>query len=183
MTAIIVLVGLLALGGAWVVLTTNTFIRARNKVDEAWRGIDVQLRRRHDLVPNLVETVKGYAAHENATVVAVTQARTAAMTAIIGSERRAAEAQLTGALAGIQVVAEEYPELRASERFRALQAELSEVEDQIQASRRIYNSNVSTYNTIIQVFPNSLVAGESYRARDPFQLDSPAERGVPAIAF
>ena len=105
------------------------------------------------------------------------------MTAIIGSERRAAEAQLTGALAGIQVVAEDYPELRASESFRALQAELSEVEDQIQASRRIYNSNVNTYNTTIQVFPNSLVAGESYRARDPFQLDSPAERGVPAIAF
>jgi LemA protein len=183
MTAIVLLVGFLIIVGVWIVLTTNTFIRARNKVDEAWSGIDVQLRRRHDLVPNLVETVKGYAAHENATLVAVTQARTAAMSAVIGSERRAAEAQLTGALAGIQVVAEEYPELRASESFRALQAELSELEDQIQASRRIYNSNVNTYNTIIQVFPNSLVAGSSYKTRDLFQLDSPAERGVPAIAF
>ena len=114
---------------------------------------------------------------------AITQARTAAMTAISGAERRAAEAQLTGALAGIQVVAEEYPELRASERFRSLQAELSALEEQIQAARRVYNSDVSTYNTIIQVFPNSIVAGSSYTPRDPFLLDSPAERGVPAVAF
>jgi LemA protein len=183
MTVIFVLAGLLALVGLWVVLTTNTFIRARNKVDESWSGIDLQLKRRHDLVPDLVDTVKGYAAHESATLAAVTQARSAAMTAASGPERRAAEAQLTGALAGIQVVAEEYPELRASENFRALQAELSELEDQIQAARRIFNSNVNTYNTVIQVFPNSLVAGRSYPPRDLFQLDSPAERGVPAVAF
>ena len=183
MTIVLIILGVLLLLGLIFILIRNSIIGSRNRVDEAWSGIDVQLKRRHDLVPNLVETVKGYAAHENATLVAVTQARTAAMSAVIGSERRAAEAQLTGALAGIQVVAEEYPELRASESFRALQAELSELEDQIQASRRIYNSDVSTYNTIIQVFPNSLVAGRSYTPRDLFQLDSPAERGVPAIAF
>ena len=183
MTIILVLVGLLALVGFWIVLTTNTFVRARNKVDEAWSGIDVQLKRRHDLVPNLVETVKGYAAHESATLAAVTQARTAALTAVSGSERRAAEAQLTGALAGIQVVAEEYPELRASENFQRLMAELSELEDQIQASRRIYNGNVNAYNTKLQLFPNSLVAGSKFTPRELFQLDSPAERAVPAIAF
>ena len=183
MTGFLVFAGLLALVGLWVVLTTNSFIRARNKVDEAWSGIDVQLKRRHDLVPNLVETVKGYAEHESATLVAVTQARSAAMSATTGAERRAAEAQLTGALAGIQVVAEEYPELRASETFRALQGELSELEDQIQAARRIYNSNVNAYNTRIQLFPNSVVAGKAYTARDLFQLDSPAERSAPAVAF
>src|SRR3954464_5771560 len=128
MTALYVVVGLAVLTGLWVVVTNNSFIKSRNKVDEAWSGIDVQLKRRHDLVPNLVDTVKGYAAHESATLAAVTQDRTAAMTAVSGPERRAAESQLTGALAGIQVVAEEYPELRASEGFRALQAELSELE-------------------------------------------------------
>jgi LemA protein len=183
MTGFILLAGLLVLFGLWAVLTTNTFIRARNKVDESWSGIDVQLKRRHDLVPNLVETVKGYAAHESATLVAVTQARTAAMSAFTGTDRGAAEAQLTGALDGLRVVSEEYPDLRASESYRELQRELSELEDQIQAARRIYNANVNAYNTIIQVFPNSVVAGKSYRARDLFQLDSPAERGVPAVAF
>ena len=105
------------------------------------------------------------------------------MSAATSAERSAAEAQLTGALDGIRIVAEDYPELRASESFRALQVELSELEDQIQAARRIYNANVNAYNTIIQVFPNSVVAGGSYTARDLFQLDSPAERGVPAVAF
>ena len=183
MTGFLAFAGLLALIGLWVVLTTNSFIRARNKVDEAWSGIDVQLKRRHDLVPNLVETVKAYAVHESATLAAVTQARSAAMSASTNGERSAAEGQLTGALAGIQVVAEEYPELRASESFRALQGELAELEDQIQASRRIYNANVNTYNTRIQVFPNSVVAGRSFTTRDLFQLDSLAERAVPAVAF
>jgi LemA protein len=183
MTAFLVLAGLLALIVLWAVLTNNSFIRARNKVDESWSGIDVQLRRRHDLVPNLVDTVKGYAAHEKATLAAVTQARSAAMSAGTDAERSAAEAQLTGALDGIRIVAEDYPELRASENFRALQAELSELEDQIQAARRIYNANVNAYNTRIQLFPNSVIAGRSFTARDLFQLDSPAERGVPAVTF
>jgi LemA protein len=184
MTAfLIVIAGLVALIVLWAVLTNNSFIRARNKVDESWSGIDVQLKRRHDLVPNLVDTVKGYAAHEQATLAAVTQARTAAMSASTGADRGAAESQLTGALDGIRIVAEDYPELRASESFRALQGELAELEDQIQASRRIYNANVNAYNTRIQVFPNSVVAGRSFTARELFQLDSPAERAVPAVAF
>jgi LemA protein len=183
MTGLLAFAGLLALVGLWVVLTINAFTRARKNVDAAWSGIDLQLKRRHALIPNLVDTVKACAEHETATLAAVTQARTAALSAMSGAERRAAEAQLTGALAGIQVVAEEYAELRGSERFRALQAELSEVEDQIQAARRAYNSEVKTYNTIIQVFPNTVVAGSTYTPRELFQLDSPAERGVPAIAF
>ena len=183
MTGIVLLAGLLVLFGLWAVLANNSFVLARNKVDEAWSGIDIQLRRRHDLVPNLVETVKGYAEHESATLVAVTQARTAAMSAFTGPERGATEAQLSGALQGLRVVAEEYPELRASDTYRLLQGQLSELEDQIQAARRIYNANVNAYNTVIQVFPNSLVAGDRYRARELFQLDSPAERAVPAVAF
>jgi LemA protein len=183
MNAILVLTGLLVLIGLWVVITNNSFIRARNKVDEAWSGIDVQLKRRHDLIPNLVETVKGYAEHESATLAAVTQARAVAMGAGSGEPRADAERHLTSALDGIRVVAEQYPELRASENFQRLMAELSELEDQIQASRRIYNGNVNAYNTKIQLFPNSLVAGSKFTPRELFQLDSPAERAVPAIAF
>ena len=183
MTVLLVVAGLLALIVVWVVVTNNSFIRARNKVDEAWSGIDVQLKRRHDLVPNLVETVKGYASHESATLAAVTQARSAAMGAGAGTERSAAEERLTSALDGIRVVAEQYPELRASENFQTLMAELSELEDQIQAARRIFNANVNAYNTRIQLFPNSLVAGAKFTPRELFQLDSPAERAVPAVAF
>ena len=183
MTVLLVVAGLLALIVVWVVVTNNSFIRARNKVDEAWSGIDVQLKRRHDLVPNLVETVKGYASHESATLAAVTQARSAAMGAGGGTERSAAEERLTSALDGIRVVAEQYPELRASENFQTLMAQLSELEDQIQAARRIFNANVNAYNTRIQLFPNSLVAGAKFTPRELFQLDSPAERAVPAVAF
>jgi len=183
MTVLLVVAGLLALLVVWVVVTNNSFIRARNKVDEAWSGIDVQLKRRHDLVPNLVETVKGYAEHESATLAAVTQARSAAMGAGAGSERSAAEERLTSALDGIRVVAEQYPELRASQTFQTLIAQLSELEDQIQAARRIFNANVNAYNTRIQLFPNSLVAGGKFTPRELFQLDSPAERAVPAVAF
>jgi len=183
MTVLLVVAGLLALIVVWVVVTNNSFIRARNKVDEAWSGIDVQLKRRHDLVPNLVETVKGYASHESATLAAVTQARSAAMGAGAGSERSAAEERLTSALDGIRVVAEQYPELRASENFQTLMAQLSELEDQIQAARRIFNANVNAYNTRIQLFPNSLVAGAKFTPRELFRLDSPAERAIPAVAF
>jgi LemA protein len=183
MTVLLVVAGLLALLAVWVVVTNNSFIRSRNKVDEAWSGIDVQLKRRHDLVPNLVETVKGYTSHESATLAAVTQARSAAMGAGAGTERSAAEERLTSALDGIRVVAEQYPELRASQNFQTLMAQLSELEDQIQAARRIFNANVNAYNTRIQLFPNSLVAGAKFTPRELFQLDSPAERAVPAVAF
>jgi LemA protein len=183
MTVLFVVAGLLALLALWVVVTNNSFIRSRNKVDEAWSGIDVQLKRRHDLVPNLIQTVKGYAEHESATLAAVVQARSAAMTAGAGPERAVAEERLGSALDGIRVIAEQYPDLRASESFQTLMAQLSELEDQIQAARRIYNANVNAYNTRIQLFPNTLVAGGKFTPRELFQLDSPAERSVPVVAF
>src|SRR3954465_15378472 len=153
MTVLYVVVGLAVLIGLWVVVTNNSFIKSRNKVDEAWSGIDVQLKRRHDLVPNLVESVKGYASHERGTFEKVTQARAAAMQASGPEESGKAESQLSSALGGLRVVAEQYPELRATENFQQLQRQLSELEDEIQASRRIYNSNVQQYNTRIQQFP------------------------------
>jgi LemA protein len=178
-----------ALGGAlvlliiWIVATWNSFVSARNKVDEAWSGVDVQLKRRHDLVPNLVETVKGYAAHERSTLTEVTAARSAAMAADDPQEAARAESALSSALGGIRALAEQYPDLRAAENFQGLQAQLAQLEDEIQASRRIYNSNVQNYNTRIQVFPNSLLSGSSFPAREFFELDSPAERLVPAVSF
>jgi LemA protein len=180
---LLVLAALAALATLWVVMTYNSFVRLRNKADEAWSGVDVQLKRRHDLVPNLVETVKGYAAHESSVLTEVTEARTQAMSTFAAGERPAAEARLSSALDGIRVVAEQYPELRASENFQRLQAQLAELEDQIQAARRIYNSNVNAYNTVIQLFPSSLVAGKSFTTRELFKLDSPSERAVPAVAF
>ena len=178
-----------AIGGAlvllivWIVATWNSFVAARNKVDEAWSGIDVQLKRRHDLVPNLVETVKGYAAHERATLTEVTDARSAAMRADDPAAAGRAESALSSALGGIRVLAEQYPDLRAAENFRGLQAQLTQLEDEIHAARRIFNSNVQNYNTRIQIFPNSLLAGSSFPAREFFELDSPSERNVPAVSF
>jgi LemA protein len=168
------------------VLINNSMISARNKCDEAWSGIDVQLRRRHDLVPNLVETVKGYAAHEQQTFSRVTDARAGAIAAENAppAERGQAESQLSAALGGIRAVAEQYPQLRAADNFLRLQAQLAEIEDEIQASRRIYNSNVQIYNTRIQVFPNSLVAARGdFQPREFFEIETPAEREVPQVSF
>ena len=182
-------VGLYLLAGAvvlfvlWAVLTYNALVSARNKVQEAWSGIDVQLKRRHDLVPNLVETVRGYAAHERAALEVTTVARAAAMTATGPARRSRAESALSGALGDVRAVAERYPALQAAEDFQRLQAQLAEVEDQIQAARRIYNSNVEHYNTRIQVFPNSVVAAGRFLPREFFEISEPAERAVPAVAL
>ena len=159
-------------------------VKGRNKVDEAWSGIDVQLKRRHDLVPNLVETVKGYAAHERETLQSVTVARLAAVEAEEPAAVERAEARLSGALGGIHALAEAYPQLRASDSFQQLEAELAGIEDEIQAARRIYNSNVQRYNTRTQQFPTVVVAGVlSFAPRDFFEVEAPAERAVPQVAF
>ena len=184
MVALYVILGLVALVGIWAVVTYNSMISGRNKVDEAWSGIDVQLKRRHDLVPNLVETVKGYATHEQQVFQNVTEARAKAMAATSPEQAGPAESQLSAALGGIRAVAEQYPDLRATENFQKLQGELSEIEDEIQAARRIYNSNVQIYNTRIQIFPNSIVAGMgSFQAREFFEIELPQEREVPRVAF
>jgi len=183
MTILIVVVALAVLIGLWWIAVYNSLISARNRVDESWSGIDVQLKRRHDLVPNLVETVKGYAAHEQTTLQEVTDARAQAMAATAPAEVGPAEARLGSALGGLRAVAEQYPDLRAAETFQQLMAQLSELEDEIQAARRIYNTNVEAHNTRAQTFPNSIVAGSRFPARQFFALDSPAERAVPQVGF
>ena len=181
---LIVIAALVILAVLYFILTRNSIIGSRNRVDEAWSGIDVQLKRRHDLVPNLVETVKGYAQHERETFEKVTQARAAAMQASGPAEAGPAEGLLTQALGGLRVVAEQYPELRATENFQQLSRNLSELEDEIQASRRIYNSNVQAYNTKIQVFPNSIVAGSGgFTAREFFEITDAAEREPAQVSF
>ena len=184
MTAVYIVLGVLALVGLWSVLAYNRLVKARNKVDEAWSGIDVQLKRRHDLVPNLVETVKGYAAHERETLQNVTEARLAAVEAGEPAAVERAETRLTSALGGINALAEAYPQLQASDSFQRLQAELGAIENEIQAARRIYNSNVQHYNTATQQFPTMLIAGTmSFAPREFFEVESPAERAVPQVAF
>ena len=184
MVIVLIVVGVLLLLGLFWVLVRNSIIGSRNRVDESWSGIDVQLKRRHDLVPNLVESVKGYATHERETFEKVTQARAAAMQASGPAQASAAEGMLSQALGGLRVVAEQYPELRATENFQQLMRNLSELEDEIQASRRIYNSNVQAYNTKIQIFPNSVVASSGgFTAREFFEITDEGERDAPDVTF
>jgi LemA protein len=162
----------------------NGIVSARNRVDESWSGIDVQLKRRHDLIPNLVETVKGYAAHEKEVFEKVSQARSAAIQAKGPAEAGQAEGMLTTALRGLFAVAEAYPQLRAVESFTQLQNELSNTEDQIAAARRIYNGNVQSYNTKIQSFPANLFAARfGFTKRDFFEIDEPADRQPVQVSF
>ncbi|MGN6258255.1 MAG: LemA family protein [Solirubrobacterales bacterium] len=181
---IIVVVAILILAVLYYVGKRNSIIASRNRVDESWSGIDVQLKRRHDLVPNLVETVKGYAAHESETFEKATKARAEAMQASSVADTAKAESKLTGALTELRAVAENYPTLRATENFQQLSRNLSELEDEIQASRRIYNSNVQSYNTSIQQFPGSIIANQGgFTPREYFELDDAAERSAPQVSF
>jgi LemA protein len=181
---IIVVVAILILAVLYYIAKRNSIIASRNRVDESWSGIDVQLKRRHDLVPNLVETVKGYAEHESATFEKATKARAEAMQASSVGETAKAESKLTGALTELRAVAENYPTLRATENFQQLSRNLSELEDEIQASRRIYNSNVQSYNTDIQQFPGSIIANQGgFTAREFFEIEDAAERNAPQVSF
>jgi LemA protein len=184
MTVVLIVIGLIVLIGLWYMLTRNSMIGSRNRVDEAWSGIDVQLKRRHDLIPNLVETVKGYASHERQTFEKVTEARADAMKAQGPAEASRAEGRLNAVLGDLRAVAENYPELRATENFQQLSRNLSETEDEIQASRRIYNSNVQAYNTKIQVFPNSVIANSGgFTPREFFEIEDASERTAPQVSF
>src|SRR5919204_2019920 len=184
MIAIIIIAVLVVLLILIFVGLNNSMIGARNRCDEAWSGIDVQLKRRHDLVPNLVETVKGYASHERETFQRVTEARAEAMKAQGPAEASAAEGRLSAVLGDLRAIAENYPQLRATENFQKLQNELTETEDEIQASRRIYNSNVQSYNTKIQVFPNSLIANSGgFTSREFFEISEAAEREPVQVSF
>jgi LemA protein len=184
MVIVLIVLGLLILAGLIYVFARNNMVGLRNRVDESWSGIDVQLKRRHDLVPNLVESVKGYATHERETFEKVTQARAAAMQASGPEEASKAESQLTSALGGLRVVAEQYPQLRATENFQQLQRQLTELEDEIQAARRIYNSNVQVYNTRIQQWPWSVIAKQGgFTAKPFFEIGDAAERETPQVSF
>ena len=184
MTTVWILVGLIVLVAIVYILMRNSIIAARNRVEEAWSGIDVQLKRRHDLIPNLVESVKGYATHERKTFENVTKARSQAMGASGVEEVGKAENALSAALGQLRVVAEQYPDLRATENFQQLQNQLSELEDEIQASRRIYNSNVQSYNTKIQQFPMSIVAKQgNFGDKEFFEIGDAAERETPQVSF
>src|SRR2546429_5548102 len=184
MVVLYIVIGIVIILGLYWLLTRNSIVPSRNRVDEAWSGIDVQLKRRHDLVPNLVETVKGYASHESEVFEKATKARAEAMSARGVGETAQAEQKLTGALTDLRAVAENYPQLRATENFQQLSRNLSELEDEIQASRRIYNSNVQAYNTKIQVFPNSIIAGQGgFQAKEFFEIEDASEREPVAVSF
>ena len=184
MVIVLIILGLLILAGLIYVFVRNNMVSLRNRCDEAWSGIDVQLKRRHDLVPNLVEAVKGYAAHESQVFERATKARADAMSARGVGDTAAAESKLSGALTDLRAVAENYPQLRATENFQQLQNELTNTEDQIAAARRIYNGNVQSYNTKIQVFPNSLIAGMGgFTPREYFEIEDPGDREPVKVDF
>lgn len=157
MTTYIIL-GVLALIVLWAVFSYNRFVSLRNRAKEAWSDIEVQMKRRYDLIPNLVDTVKGYAAHESGTLAKVTEARTAAMGAQTVEQHAEAENMLTGALKSLFAVSEAYPDLKANTNFLELQRELSDTENKIMASRRFYNSTVQALNTAIEQFPGNVIA-------------------------
>lgn len=177
--AIVIIVAI----GLWFVLAYNRLVKRRNRVDTAWSHVDVQLQRRLDLIPNLVETVKGYASHERETFERVTQARGASNSASTPGDQAQADNFLTSALRQLFAVSEDYPELRASENFQNLQGELSETEDKIAVSRQIYNDTVLTYNNTVQQIPTNIVAGiAGFDAREFYDAGDGAEE-APEISF
>ncbi|MFH0929919.1 MAG: LemA family protein [Candidatus Moraniibacteriota bacterium] len=167
-----VILGIIAVAAIWGVAIYNGLIRLKNRVDEAWSDIDVQLKRRYDLIPNLVNTVKGYASHEKEVFEKVTEARTKAMGAQSAGDKAQAENALSQTLKSLFAVAEAYPDLKANQNFLELQRELTDTEDKVQASRRFYNGNVRDFNTKIQVFPNNIFAGMlGFSSREFFEAE------------
>jgi LemA protein len=178
-----VFVGIAVLLGLAVVLLYNRLVRLRNRTENAWSQVDVQLRRRYDLIPNLVETVKGYASHEQQTFEEVTRARTRAQEARTVEEQAEAENVLTAAIGRLFAVAEAYPELRATENFQQLQAELAETENKIQVARQVYNDTVLSYDNARQTVPTNLIAGMfGFEGRPYFEIEEPA-REAPRVQF
>ena len=162
----------------------NSLVRVRNEVQNSWNQIDVQLKRRHDLIPNLVETVKGYAAHERGTLEAVTQARNLAQKAVGHEDAIKAEGQLTQALANMFAVVEKYPELKANQNFLALQEELTSTENRIAFARQHYNDSVMAYDNGRQEFPGVLIAGLfNFKGEPYWKIDQVAEREAPQVSF
>ena len=184
MIGLLVSIAILAVIAFALIGIYNSLVQLRVRADNAWADIDVQLKRRYDLIPNLVETVKGYAAHEKGTFENVAKFRSAAMAAQTPAEKSEAEGQLTYALRGLLAVAEAYPQLRASEQFQSLQGSLSGLEDAIQNARRYYNAVVRDLNTKIQTFPSNIVAGMFHvQQKQFFDITEPAQREPVAVKF
>jgi LemA protein len=184
MLVLIIVLAIVAIIAVWGFATYNRLVRLSVSADEGESEIEVQLKRRHDLIPNLVETVKGYAAHERGTLERVTEARGTAMSAHGPQERAAAEGALSQALGRLFAVAEAYPDLKANTNFLELQRELTATEDRIQAARRFYNTQVEALNTKIQSLPSKIVARMgNFREREFFELEDRAEAEVPSVAF
>ncbi|MBU0613060.1 LemA family protein [Patescibacteria group bacterium] len=183
-TLLWVVVGIIAIVILWFVATYNGLIRLRNRTDEAWSDIDVQLKRRYDLIPNLVETVKGYASHEKELFENVTKARSNAMQATTPEEQGKAENMLAGTLKSLFAVAENYPDLKANQNFAKLQDELSDTENKIQASRRFYNGNVRDFNTKLQVFPTNMIASMlGFKKKEFFEIEEAEQRENVEVKF
>lgn len=179
-----IIIGVITLLIIWIVSIYNGMIRLRNNVDKEWRNIDVQLERRYALIPNLVETVKGYAKHEQETLSKITQYRSQAMDAKTVAEKAEANTLLTSALSGLKVQLEAYPDLKANTNFLQLQEELSTTENKISFSRQLYNQVVTTFNNKIQVFPNNILARMfNFKQRDLFEASSSEVRQTPKVSF
>ena len=184
MNIIYIVIGVVVFIVFWLVWTYNGFVSLRNRIKEAWSDIDVQLKRRHDLIPNLIESVKGYMAHERGVLESVTNARTATLGAKSQHETQEAENMLTGALKTLFAVSENYPDLKTSANFVELQRELRDTEDKIMAARRFYNNTVMTLNTKIESFPANFVAKVSgFKQEELFELQIDAERELPKVGF
>lgn len=179
-----IIIGVAVVLVLWIIAAFNNLIRTRNRAKEAWSDIDVQLKRRYDLIPNLVETVKGYAIHEKELLEKVTQARASAISAQGTKDKADAENALSGTLKSLFAVSENYPDLKASVNFLQLQKDLTDTEDKIQAARRFYNSNVMELNTKIEVFPSNIIASVfSFKRMDLFELQEAAQREPVAVKF
>ena len=184
MTGFIVLLGFVLVVGFFLVGIYNRLVKLRVRTEDGWSGIDVQLKRRYDLIPNLVETVKGYAKHERETLDAVIQARQAGMNAKTVPEQAQAENMITGALRQMFALSEAYPDLKANANFGKLQEELSSTENKIAFSRQHYNDTVSSYNATLQTFPTNVVGGMfSFVPRDFFEIEDATEREAPQVSF
>ena len=181
-----VIIGIVVVLILWFVFIFNGLVRLRNQVKNAWAQIDVQLKRRHDLIPNLVETVKGYKDFERATLEAVTKARNVAQQAVgqgVGAQAKA-EGELSGALTRLLAVVERYPDLKANQNFLALQEQLTSTENKISFSRQFYNDSVLNYNNKTQMFPSNLVAGMTgFKQGEFFKVEEAGERAVPKVSF
>ncbi|MBO4581755.1 MAG: LemA family protein [Bacteroidales bacterium] len=184
MTTAVIILGVVVLLVIWAISIYNGMVKSRNVVDQEWHNVDVQLERRYALIPNLVETVKGYAKHESETLTKVTELRTQAMNATSMAERAEANNMLTSALSGLKVQLEAYPELKANTNFLQLQEELASTENKISFSRQLYNQVVTDYNNKIQIFPNNIMAGIfNFTAKELFELSTAEARQAPKVSF